>query len=400
MTVSLFDLKKKLSPRQFANAIKDKGPICWWEGGKFWLITDGYIAKDILQSKKVTCDRSPFFISRMPNIDLSLLQDFFSVVSQMMVMKDNGQHQASRRICYYGFSNQQINQLKPKIEQTINELLVPIKQKNSFDFCSEYADIIPMKTLADFFQIPEQDRHEFVGHAKLMTGFFGGASSYTNEAAKEVNHCAKTLKLYFQDLYLERSKSPKDDFFSMLIQHQNAFGLSQDDIIAQAIMMWVAGMTTTSDQMSNNCYTLVNDFPEYARDNLCLEQFLPLTEECSRLDPAVTFTFRLAAEDMVIQDQLIKQGETIFISNHAVNRDDAFFKSPDNIDLSRKEKHFSYGNGPHFCLGAKLATIEMQMAFYHLLKALPHLQIEAYERLHYSLSFSGFKTLMLRKDRV
>jgi cytochrome P450 len=143
-------------------------------------------------------------------------------------------------------------------------------------------------------------------------------------------------------------------------------------------MMWVAGMTTTSDQMSNNCYGLLNNFSEYTRDSLKLHEYLPFIEECNRLDPAVTFTFRLASDNIRVHDKLIEKGQTIFISNHAVKRDSSLFPRPDCIDLSRKAKHLSYGHGAHFCLGAKLASMEMQMAFYYLLKSHPSLKIKSY----------------------
>ena len=115
MTLSLFDLKKQLTPQQFAEHLMSMGPISWWAPGHFWLVTDYQLAKSLLSSEQVTCDRSPFFISRMPNIELSLLSDFFDVVSNMMVMKDGHSHKSSRRICYHGFANYHINRLKPKI---------------------------------------------------------------------------------------------------------------------------------------------------------------------------------------------------------------------------------------------------------------------------------------------
>jgi cytochrome P450 PksS len=393
VNISLFDLKKTLSPKQFAHELSKKGALYWWPPGNFWVVTNYDIAHQLLTGEKVTCDRSPFFISRMPDIDLSLLSDFFDVVSKMMVMRDGDAHQASRRICYHGFANKHIKAITPSIEQTVKKQVGKVAHQPSFDFVSEIATIIPMKTLADFFNIPLSDREEFVAHAKTMTAFFGGASSYQNEDAIRVNAAATALKQYFKDLYLERKRQPKEDFFSQLCLYQDEFGLTQDELISQAIMMWVAGMVTTTDQMCNNFYTLLEQYS----DGLCLlqdqDKLTAIIQECNRLDPAVTFTFRLASEDISIDDKTIQQGQTIFISNHAVNRDQMYFEVPDRIDLTRKNNHFSYGMGGHFCLGAKLSLIEMQLVFSHLFKSCPRLRINRYQRLHYSLSFSGFEHL-------
>lgn len=396
MTQSLFDLKKMVSPKEFSTALRDLGLIKWWDPGNFWLITDYKLAQSLLNSKDVTCDRSPFFISRMPNIDLSLLGDFFDVVSRMMVMRDADLHKRSRRICYHGFASKHLSAMLPSIKSNIAKAIKKIENKSHFDFMEYFANIIPMTTLADFFDIPERDRQEFVSYAKIMTGFFGGASDYTNQAAIEVNQAARKLKQYFTDLYQQRSGSPKADFFSSLILHQEEFSLSKDDLIAQAIMMWVAGMVTTSDQMANNAFSLLNDFPELIYDNLSFDEFGAAIQEASRLDPAVTFTFRLADRDIHLDDHIIKQGQTIFISNHAVNRDPQIFDKPDYIDIEAKSKHLSYGFGPHFCLGAKLAQMEMHHTLYQLVKARDNLQVIDHKRLHYSLSFSGFESLILQ----
>ncbi|MDF1796852.1 MAG: cytochrome P450 [Coxiellaceae bacterium] len=398
MTTSLFTLKKTLTPQQFSTALSDMGDIFWWQPGQFWCITSYEIAKILLTGSSTTCDRSPFFISRMPNIDLALLPDFFNVVKRMMVMRDNKLHQDSRRICYHGFGNKQITALRPKIEQIVDALLAQLPPSGEFDFCSQFADIIPMKTLADFFAIPESDRSTFVSHAKTMTAFFGGASEYRNEDAINVNHAAKELNAYFKDLYKTRKKNPQDDFFSDLIQQQKHFDLDEDDVIAQAIMMWVAGMVTTSDQMANNFYTLLNDFPAHTKQLQNDEQTINTIQECNRLDPAVTFTFRLACKDIKIQQHTIKNGQTIFISNHAINRDRRVYAQPHTITPSHSAKHFSFGMGSHFCIGAKLAMMEMHIAFQQLTRKYKKLSILESERLHYSLSFSGFSQIMTAYD--
>ncbi len=332
----------------------------------------------------------------MPEIDLTLLPDFFKVVSAMMVMQDGETHKSSRRICYHGFANAHIKRIEPLILQTINAQITKISGMESFDFMSEFANIIPMQTLADFFNIPEHDRLEFVEYAKTMTAFFGGGTTYNNDAAIKVNHAAKSLHLYFSDLYKQRKIKPADDFFSQLIANQSHFNLSSDQLISQAIMMWVAGMVTTSDQMANNFFSLVNDFPEIINDNISFADHSALINECNRLDPAVTFTFRIAKQDIKIDQQLIKQGQTIFISNHAVNRNSNIFIQPDRIELTRKQNNFSYGMGSHYCLGAKLSMLEMQNLFFNLFKAKPNLKITSSKRLHYSLSFSGFETIIVK----
>jgi len=120
-------------------------------------------------------------------------------------------------------------------------------------------------------------------------------------------------------------------------------------------------------------------------------------EEFNRLDPAVTFLFRVANADVKLGDVAIKAGDTVFVANHAVNRDPEVFSHPDECQLDRDiPQHFAYGYGPHYCLGAKLARIQMKSLFSNMLKRWPEMTLESNDpsqRNHYSLAFSGFHRL-------
>jgi len=397
---TLMQLKQTATPSEFCRHLREMGELFWWEPGQFWVITSYELAKSVLSSKDYTCDRSPFFISRMPEMNLSLLTDFFKVVSQMMVMSDAPAHTDRRRICYHGFSTQCIDQLKPLIEKTIEDCLQEFTKNQDFDFVQQVAQIIPSTTLAELFAIPKSERLDFYNWSNNMTQFFGGSTSYLDEDGIKVNHSAKQLYDYFGHLIVERRRQPKTDFLSVLLEHQSHFGLTDDEIISQAIMMLVAGQVSTTDQLCNNLFTLL-DVPglwQEVRSNI--KQLDTYIEECNRLDPAVTFIFRLAKNDTQLGSQLIEKGKVLFLSTHTINRDPIYFSNPDKVDvLKKKTQHFGYGYGSHFCLGAKLARIEMHYVFKALLQKFPTLTLDSNKpalRKHHSLSFSGFEQMYLR----
>ncbi|VEG92036.1 cytochrome P450 [Legionella spiritensis] len=396
---TLMQLKQDSTPEEFARQLREMGELFWWEPGKFWVITSYDMAKSVLTSEDYTCDRTPFFISRMPEMDLSLIGDFFKVVSKMMVMSDAPAHTHRRRICYHGFSNGTLEQLKPLIERTIDRQLDEFARGKPMEFVQQLAQTIPSTTLAELFAIPDSERLDFYNWSNNMTQFFGGSTSYFNEDGIKVNHSARQLYDYFSDLILQRRQKPAQDFLSILLHHQNHFGLTDEEIISQAIMMLVAGQVTTTDQLCNNLYTMLTMpglWSEMGQNPAQLDSYI---EECNRLDPAVTFIFRVTKNDTMLGNQFIEKGKVIFISAHAVNRDPAFFTSPDKVTLQNKTTpHFSYGYGSHFCLGAKLARIEMRSVFKALLQRFPLLRMAQdlpAIRKHHSLSFSGFEQLHL-----
>lgn len=397
MKYSLMQLKQSSTPTEFSHHLKEMGDVFWWQKGNFWVITDYNCTKQILLSDDYSCDRSSFFLSRMPEMNLSLVEDFFKVVSKMMVMSDAPAHTGRRRICYQGFGTHSIDKLKPLIQKTIDTALDKLDEVGTLDFVSEMAQKIPSVTLAEFFAIPESERMDFYHWSNNMTQFFGGSTTYHDEDGIKVNDSAKALQQYFSDLILIRRQNPGDDFLSVLLSNQAHFQLSDEEIISQAVMMLVAGQVTTSDQMCNNLYTLLSDNNAKEMTIHNSESLNAVIEECNRLDPAVTFIFRVVENETVLADKTFKPGDVIFISTHAVNRDKNIFPNPDSIDIKHnKAAHYSYGYGSHFCLGAKLARQEMQQCFQSLFKRFPTIGFDKTrpaQRKHHSLSFSGFETL-------
>jgi cytochrome P450 len=397
---SLLEAKIKLTPMEFAHYLQAKGDLFWWERGNFWVITAYDLAKEVLLSDDFTCDRSPFFISRMPNLDLSLIQDFFSVVGRMMVMSDADEHRRRRRICYDGFSSQALTAMEPLIKKTIAQAFMQTESASELEFVETVAKKLPSTVLADFFHIPAEERENFYRWSNNMTQFFGGASQYRNEDGVEVNHSAKSLHDYFADLMLKKRKQPGSDFLSVLIAHQSAFDLTDEEIISQAIMMLVAGQVTTTDQLCNNLYTLLSTPHALSQLQDPHIDWGNVLDELNRLDPAVTFIFRVTKCDTVIGEKKIKKGDVIFISTHAVNRDARVFISPDACDFYRPAmRELSYGFGAHYCLGAKLARLEMKHCLQALMQHFSQINFiptDLPQRKHHSLAFSGFERFMLQ----
>ena len=401
--VSFFDVKKNAEvgefPNLFSQYLKSYGDIYFWEKGNFHVITKAAHAREVLSGHNFSADRGAFFVSRMPNLDLRLITDFFGVVKKMMVMSDDEDHSKRRKIAALGFEEQILEGFKSKLKSSVKELTNSLKGRESVEFSSEIARKLPATVLADLFSIPDSDRESFLMWSNIMTGFFGGASEYRDEDGIEVNHAALSLKKYFLKLVAERRLKPGDDYVSITIRAQRMFGLTDDELISQLIMMLVAGMATTTDQV-NNIMFLLATHPKFQREMREKPELISAgIEECKRFDPAVTFIFRIARTDCIIGGQFIEKGDVIFISNHLVNRDLPADERPNKLDLHRRGTHFAYGHGPHYCIGAKLARMEMLELFEEIFRELPPFELDSSKdsiRDHYSLSFSGFRELHLR----
>ena len=402
MTTSFLDFKRQSDPRtfhdDFSRYVKSFGEVYFWEKGGFHVVTSAALSREVLTSSAFSADRGGFFVSRMPEMDLSLIQDFFGVVKKMMVMSDDEDHSRRRKLAAQGFEDHILERFTVVVEKTVKDLVAEVKDMERIEFVEKVAKILPSTVLADLFSIPTQDRKEFFHHANIMTGFFGGASSYRNEDGIAVNTAALSLKAYFEKLIKVRRKDPGQDYVSILLRAQPLSGLSDEELISQLIMMLVAGQVTTTDQINNIMFFLASrpELQEELREKP--ELIANALEELKRVDPAVTFIFRVAREETALGAQKIKAGDVIFLSTHCINRDLPEDECPYEIDLHRKSSHFAYGHGSHYCLGAKLGRLEIRLLFEELLRSVPRFVLDREAELkrdHYSLSFSGWERLPL-----
>lgn len=399
---SFLDFKKRSKttdfPTSFCHYIQNFGEIYFWEKGNFHVITKAHHAREILTSDAFSADRSSFFISRMPKLDLSLIPDFFGIVSKMMVMSDDQAHGKRRNLAAHGFEDQVLERFSEKLLWTVKFLLEEIKNKKEVEFVESVAKKLPSLILADLFSIPVEEREQFIKWSNTMTGFFGGASQYRNEDGIEVNQAALSLKHYFTKLIEDRKQTPGEDYVSLLLNSPEIENFSHDEVLSQLIMMLVAGMATTTDQISNIMFQLATH-PEIQKEVRENKNLIPsMIEECKRFDPAVTFIFRVVRKETSIGEQTMDIGDVVFISTHAINRDMNSELAPDILNIHRKGTHFAYGYGAHYCIGARLARMEMKALFEELLTGLPPFELDQSKdsiRDHYSLSFSGFQQLNL-----
>jgi cytochrome P450 len=402
--VGLLDLKRSLSPPEFASALRTRGDLFWNESGKFWVVTRYKIAAECMRNQNLSADRSGFFVQRMPQVDLSNLQNFFPIVSDMMVMQDGLGHKNRRKIAsdaIQSYSREQLSSLmKSAIDGLLLNVIGGVGASNQMEFVSQVANVLPAAILAELFGIPTQDRNQLFDFSNRMTAFFGGASEYTNESAKDVDHCAKRMKQFFKKMIQSRRKSglKDDDLLTRMVLSADKMGMNSEVLVSQAIMMFVAGVVTTNDQIALNLLSILKYTDAADREQASLMDWMTIVDEATRFDPAVTFTFRTATNELELDDQVIRKGETVFFAHHAINRDEEVFSRPNSFNLSRKKnRHMGFGLGSHRCVGAGPANIQMAMLFHRLFLLVPQLKLanKGAQKDHYSLSFSGCRSIPL-----
>jgi hypothetical protein len=177
------------------------------------------------------------------------------------------------------------------------------------------------------------------------------------------------MEAYFVDLVARRRAEPADDLLSGLIAAYDSGGrLSEEELVAMAILLFLAGFATTSHLIGNGLLALLRHPAEFDRlwDDPSLVP--SAVEEMLRWDPSLQATVRTAFEPMELGGQIIEAGDTVVVLFGAANRDPARFPDPERFDVGRADNdHLSFAGGIHYCLGASLARVEGQIAFSRLI---------------------------------
>lgn len=372
---SMLAHKQSMSHTDFMTFIQSQGPLFRSEADQAWVITDEALAKAVLTDARFSSDRRPHFQKRMPEGSMQHLTHFLTVASEMMVMHDGPSHTARRRVCYHAFGQKLIESMHPVIQQAIHEHLPSLVKVPPHDAVTQYAEPVSAHILASLFDVPSVQRSTFYAAADTMTRFFGGNEPGSLEALKQVDSAAQTLYTYFEGLLKDRKINDKGDFVSVLIQHQDQYELTDTAMIAQCIMILVAGQVTSCDQFTNNLYQCLTERIQWAE--LSFSEKMTLQDRLSSQMPAVSFVDRVALEKVSLGDSTIQPEDVVLI-----------WLTGDRV----------FGFGPHYCLGSKLAKNIMVSMMDAVLDANYTVQINPELEVSYkkeSLGFLGMKALPL-----
>jgi cytochrome P450 len=183
----------------------------------------------------------------------------------------------------------------------------------------------------------------------------------------------------------------------MITAQEAGEGLSESELLANAIFLFVAGHETTIGLLGNGILALLRYPDQLARlrDDAALAE--SAVEELLRYDGSQQTIFFTVAEEVAWGDRLIKPGETVLIMVGAVNRDPARFSDPDRLDIARADnRHLAFSHGIHYCLGAPLARAQAQIAIPALFQRFPDLALAGEPTWQKTMFIRGLKSLPAR----
>ncbi len=312
-------------------------------------------------------------------------------------------HTRIRKFTRDGFNARRMKILEPYIRDTTERLLDAMLANGSpAEFVSALAHPMPGQVIFRFIGFPEQDDEQLIYWTSNRLTFTWGQP--TDE--QQVDIAGNMLKYwrYCRAFVASRNENPADDLTSELLaaHKQDPEGLTYREVESIIYGLSFAGHEIVSNFIS---LALLNLLPERTRwQRLCDEPALisNALEEVLRFDSPQTSWRRVATEDTTLQGVKIPKGTRVFISLGSANHDPATFDQATAFDLERAnaDKHVSFGHGIHFCLGARLARLEGQIAIEALTRRIPSLRLVADQQLRYSpnMTFRGPAQLYVEWD--
>jgi cytochrome P450 len=300
-----------------------------------------------------------------------------------MLVANPPRHTRLRRLVSSAFTARRVAALRPAVEATVGDLLDGLDGKA--DLIDAFAFPLPVNVIGELLGVPAADRPQFKALVRDWTRVL---EVIDGDVLRTADPAAATIAAYLGGLADERRRDPGDDLLSALVAVD---GLTDDEVVTMAALLFAAGFETTTNLLANGVVALLRHPAQLGR--LRAEPGLaePAVEELLRYDSPVQIVSRVVNEPVDLGGETIAAGERVVAYLGAGNRDPRRFPDAENLVLDRADNApLSFGGGIHYCLGAPLARLEAQIALPALVRRFPHLALDGDPARRDSLSIRGY----------
>ncbi len=397
-SVNLASPQFKANPFPFYAQLRAEAPVYRMTMNRppndpLWIITRYGDVASVLKDERFVKDlKNALPPDQIPKA--GWLSGFSRIMDHNMLTSDAPDHTRLRGLVHKVFTPARVEQMRLRTQQLADELLDAAAKNRHFDLIEHYALPIPLITICEVLGVPSED----------IAKIHRWKKSLMSSVSRPLQRLGKFSSFigflnYIRKLCTMRRVDPQDDLISALAQaDENGEMLSDEELQGMVILLLVAGHETAVSLISSGTLALL-EYPDQfdlLRQNPTLIK--SATEELLRYYPPIeTATDRYACEDITIEGVTIPRGGHVRAVIASANRDPSQFENPETLDVTRENnKHLSFGQGVHYCMGAPLARLEGHIAFNTLLARMPNLRLDVpIESLRWrsGLTFRRLETL-------
>jgi cholest-4-en-3-one 26-monooxygenase len=329
----------------------------------FWVVSKHADVKEVSRRSDVF---SSYENTAIPRFNDDIAREQIELQRIVLLNMDAPEHTKLRKIISRGFTPRAINGLRAELSARAESIVKAAAEAGSGDFVTQIACELPLQAIAELIGVPQEDRMKVFTWSNDMTGYDDPESTADPVAAS-----AEILGYAYQ-MAASRKQCPADDIVTTLIEADvDGDKLSEEEFGFFVIMLAVAGNETTRNAISHGMMAFLENPDQW--ELFKAERPATAADEIIRWATPVTSFQRTALEDTELGGVQIKKGQRVVMLYRSANFDEDVFEQPEKFDIMRKDNpHLAFGGtGAHFCIGANLARLEIDLIFNAIADHLP-----------------------------
>lgn len=357
----------KFDPPSVFATLREERPLArmvYPDGHVGWIVSSYELVREVLSDPRFShsCEIGHFPVTHQGQVIPT-----HPLIPGMFIHMDPPEHTRYRKLLTGEFTARRANKLKSHAEAVAAEQIEVMREHGApADLVTTFAKPLVLRMLSEIVGLPYEERDRYVHAVTLLHD----SDADPAEAAAAYEEAAE----FFNEVIDRRRKQPQDDLISGLVADGQ---LNTEELRNIVTLLLFAGYETTESALAVGVFALLHH----------TDQLAVLRADPAKLDPAIEellrylsvnqyHTYRTALEDIKLDGELIKKGDTVTVSLPAANRDPAKFACPATLDIDRETSgHVAFGFGIHQCLGQNLARVELRAGFSALLQAFPDLRL-------------------------
>ena len=357
--------------------LRRAGRIHYDERTDHWLITRHADVNALLRDRRF--GRSYLHLATHEEMghppDPELQAPFWHVIRNGMLDREPPDHTRLRSLVSKAFTPRRVAEMRDTIQGIVDSSVDAALAKGELDLLADVLEPLPVTVIAELLGIPEVDRHLLRPWSAEICLMY--ELNPSEEYARRATQASIEFGDYLADLSRGRRADPGSDLISGLTQVVvEGDRLTEDELVGTCVLLLNAGHEASVNGSGNGWWALFRNPGELERLRADPSLLLTAVEELLRYDTPLQLFERWVLEDSEVCGVQVPRGAELGLMFGSSNRDPDVFANPDRLDLGRDPNpHISFGAGIHFCLGAPLARLEMQIVFETILRRMPRLEL-------------------------
>lgn len=369
----LLDPAVLADPYPLFHRLRREDPVHWDPFLHAWVVTRYPDVLEVLHT--FAADRTPT-PEQLASMGLAQLAPLAQLMVKQMLFMDASAHTRLRGLASQAFTPARIETLRSHIQEIVDQLLNAVQERGSMDVIADLAEPLPAIVTAEMLGLPVQDRHRLKAWSANFAEMLGNFQHNPDHASRMLQ-TVEQMTAYFREAVREIKRHPREGLIHSLLSAEiDGDRLSEEEVVANAIITMVGGQETTTNLIGNGVLSLLRHPEQMQRLRGDLSLTASAVEEMLRFESPSQHTARLAPGDRSLGGKQIRKRQAVIAVMAAANRDPERFPDPDRFDITRADnRHLAFGYAAHFCFGAPLARMEGQVAFAALLRRFENIQL-------------------------